>query len=359
MINKTVRVIELVLAILIAALVLAEILLYVPSTRPTLSLDEQLTVQSNGTVTVVSTVESSFSAHLSLDNLVGNGSPKINSIFYYYDGNYPVSGADPSNWFGLPGHLGSIASARGEVDNIVGLNATQLASFLTSPIPPDSVLIVASGCLPDPVYSNNSNLVVPWLRAGGQLFWVGSPIGEFRGPPIDPRGPPFTVISVPNGSDPFLPRAWLGNSANLYLGNTSASSELGYYYPYAWPGQGFNISLLEKGGGLPLGNIDSHFTNVARIPESKGTLVDFSAPSIDVVRLAFAMQNLLDAGLHESSYRLLGGTTVSLSSGESATLTQNVPIPLSVFANTSAEFCRFTVQTDYLAPFGSVACIRL
>src|SRR4029077_19631259 len=95
---------------------------------------------------------------------------------------------------------------------------------------------------------------------------------------------------------------------------------LGVDYPYGITSHSLRIDRLEAGGGFALGGNWENFTNVAYLPEGRGGLLDFVAPSTDPIRLSISIDNLWQSGvLARHSAPHLASTTAYVTAGGAAT----------------------------------------
>ncbi len=63
--------------------------------------------------------------------------------------------------------------------NVEYINAVQLKNTIETADPTDSIIVFASGSLPDTVYSESSpELLVDWFDRGGSVYWCGPNIGS-------------------------------------------------------------------------------------------------------------------------------------------------------------------------------------
>jgi hypothetical protein len=346
-----VRLVQAVIVLFVVALLLSEGLLYAPGARPRLTVDQSFRSVGSGQFALYTNASGSFSANLAQSVFsVAQPIPPTN-VYYYYDANYPVSFSSIADWFGLTQHLSVVASARGLPFNLTMVDAVGLAGLLRQPPRANTVLIVASGVLPDTVYTAQSDLLVPWIRLGGNLVWAGDTIGRYEGTPIAPGASFGKLVPVPNGSTRFLPGIHLGGTGIVYSNRSALSDAVYLAYPYAIAGAAFRTSDVLASSGRVLGYLDGPWTNWVTFPIGGGTLVDLAAPTYDVVRLSFSLVNLLESGAWSLTSALEGASAFSVAA--------NAPyssVALLASPAPGQHLCAFSVEVDYLAPFATHSC---
>jgi hypothetical protein len=98
-------------------------------------------------------------------------------VYVFYDPNYPTVATDWIFSAMLQGHLDAELRLRGYSNATKLLNADELENILINKTV--AVLIMASGGFPSNVFSNDVNLVKPWIDSGGILVWFGFTIGYY------------------------------------------------------------------------------------------------------------------------------------------------------------------------------------
>jgi len=354
--SRWVRRVEIAVLVLVAAVVVGQVLATSAPFAPSIEVEQSLTLVPGPTVRAVTTLSSNFAAHLQLTGLGFPGSARTPTIDYYFDARYPVENSTMANWYGLPQHFLSLASARHWSITIDRMGAQSLANLLARPPPADTILLLASGVLPSTVYSGSRNLLLPWIQAGGTVVWVGAPIGAYTGDPVDPLEPPNQAQPIPGGEGQFLNSTWLAPGATVLSTPSPIATGLDVDYPYGLSAGLLNISQVERIGGQVLGFEQDGATNLARIPIGRGTLVDVASPVVDLPRLAPALLNLIETRTVLGPVDLLGTLAVTVSAGSSRSTTQAWPLPATLADSPNATVCAFAVETDYLAPLAATTC---
>ncbi|MHB1435320.1 MAG: hypothetical protein ACYCPN_05345 [Thermoplasmata archaeon] len=353
---RWVRRVELAVLALVVAVIVGQVIATAAPFGPSITVEQSLRLIPGPTVRAVTRVSSNFAAHLQLTGLGFLGSVAVPTIDYYFDARYPVENSSMANWYGLPQHLESLASARHRPLAIDRVDASALASLLAQAPATGSILLCASGVLPSTVYSATQNRLLPWIRAGGIVVWIGAPIGAYTGTPVDPLQSPAQAQAVPGGEGQFLNASWLSPGATLLSTPSPIATGLNVAYPYGLAGGLLNASRVDRLGGQVLGYKTGGATNLARIPLGRGELVDVAAPVVDLPRLAPALLNLIETRAVLGPFDLLGSLAVSIAPGSHPTLTQDWPLPPPLAQSQNATVCAFAVETDYLAPLAATTC---
>ena len=147
---------------------------------------------------------SRYDADIGRADYVIGGIPSTSTIYFYFDPTYPSSYSTNQYRFGLSQLIAQLASERGMGLEVVLLTASELQALLVQPPPRSSVLVMASGVLPDTVFGPTFNDVTPWLRAGGVMIWAGDQIGAYSGIPAANGNPPVSMPMGLSGVSQFL-----------------------------------------------------------------------------------------------------------------------------------------------------------
>jgi hypothetical protein len=99
------------------------------------------------------------------------------SIYIYYDDAHSSIGSRRSGILSFGDHLGTDLRRAGFESSIVYVDANGLRDVFLALEP--AIVIALSGVFPDTVLTNTTDLVGPWLRSGGILFWAGATIGYY------------------------------------------------------------------------------------------------------------------------------------------------------------------------------------
>ncbi|MCI4351269.1 MAG: hypothetical protein L3K15_07140 [Thermoplasmata archaeon] len=345
-------------AIFLVAMVVGEALLLLPAVAPSLSFHANLTKRGPASAQLNFTMVAPFAADVQQAWFLHNQTPSAAGFEFYYDPAYPSSNTDPNDWLRLAARLQTVEQAHGSPVAVALVDGVGLARFLTNPSPSARTLVLASGVLPDTVFDRSHDLLGPWLRGGGQLIWVGDPIGALvghRGPATRPGNPEY-IGSV--GTARFLPPGLLGGTGFTYSNFSGIGLALGGRYPYGWPGDDLRESRLAAVNGTALGGSCAGFNNIARLMIGNGSVLYVGSP----LRVANLLGNVLldrvDTGVafHDSPLLESGGWT--LIPGTRFTRSETVVDPFPV-GTPPPSLCVYTFQVDYLATFADLQCMVL
>ncbi len=106
------------------------------------------------------------------------------AVDIYVDGAYPVVGTTPVAVRNIANGLTNELRLHGYRGIVRNVDADQLRELLLDRgAAPHTALVDMSGVLPLEVFSAHQDLVSPWLRAGGTIYWSGAVIGAFSASP--------------------------------------------------------------------------------------------------------------------------------------------------------------------------------
>jgi len=224
-------------------------------------------------------------------------------ISIFTDLSYPASGSSTSTILGFPYHLRSeaqLSKYRGTISTIdAQVLATQLRDTARAP---RRIIVVLSGAFPRNVLSPATDIVTPWVRAGGVLVWGGDVIGYYsalphvalndldpanlgmRGP-IDLLGPASVRLSGDGDSLGTLPSATAQGLGLLYDRTASAVST--------------NFAITH--GGDALGWDDGAFNSIALLPRGAGRYIVFGGGIDSEAVAAQDLMRILSSGVMDSN----------------------------------------------------------
>ena len=365
--RRATRILEIAVAVTVAAVLLSEVLLYAPPGPGGVSVSMTLDGNGNSTVIVNYSVASSVSSHFNAGVYLRNATFPFTTIYYYFDKVYPTAQVTLQWWDGLSLHLAAVAASRDFPLTIIYLNASQLAAFLVAPPLPGTALIVASGDLPHTVFNNQTrpltNLVTPWIEAGGDLIWFGGRIGYWSGYPNEPLSTNTDSYVGPDGTEQFVnPSIFGGSGTWAYNNRSSDASWFNFADSSTYPLGGLKLTGVLSSSGTVIGNMANSYTNAAIFPLGAGRLAYFSIPlATDVTLLSISLTNMLQAGFFEAGTTLLATTLVFTYGTSTITGSWPVSVPpprVYPYPGATSDVCYSLFQTDYLAPFGFVRCVQ-
>lgn len=266
-------------------------------------------------------------------------------VYFYLDKDYPIVAANTTSYYGVLDFLSSYLSQKGFDRSITTVSAAELPSLLERG---PAILVACSGVLPDTIYDKGKNLLTPWLKNGGQLFWVGDGIGYYYGlknQPISSADSPTKI-------------GWLGQEkifgTNLIDGpfvevadstgtkSSQLAEALGIRYRLTRTGA--LVDEVLKNGGLPLG-FEQDISGQTRdslslIPIGTGQVILFGNGVMDMQRdIAWDISQILSSGILESDAKSYDFKTVDLEPGQESTINLNTVntnypyLKLIVFSN--------------------------
>lgn len=352
----SVRFFKYVIVVFLVLMLLSEALLYIPAISEHISSEAKIEITGNN-VSVDQKIISTFPATLGISYYITNRSANLSKIYFYFDQNYPSSDSTLGNWYGLSQHIKSVLEQRKMDSQVVLLNATQLSSFLGTSNTTNFTLIIASGVLPSTVFSQNLNLISPWIKNGGTLVWIGNNIGYLSASStLTASGNQLTCLGE-NGTNMIINKTIFGGTGYYYDTPSASSSAFGVNYTYALPGDGVNLTLLNGSGGVALGNQRNGYTNVASIPDGIGRIVYFSGPLLSDTLVSISIVNILQSNVMHLAI-LLKQLVLNLNKNAYLSLNNSFSIAATL-GKPDTCFCVFLDQTNYLGTFSKLYFVDL
>lgn len=104
--------------------------------------------------------------------------PKL--VYYYYDPDYQLADVTTKEIDVLLTQLIYNLEEKGYGAEVKVIDAEELRELMfNNETAAKSILVVATGALPDTVYTREFNLVKPWVENGGTLYWMVSQFGYY------------------------------------------------------------------------------------------------------------------------------------------------------------------------------------
>lgn len=251
-------------------------------------------------------------------------------IYYYLDNNYPVLAGNMGTYYGTLDFVSSYLAKKGYDRTIQTVSATELpALFERGP----SILFACSGVLPETVYSRDKNLLTPWLKDGGRLFWVGDGLGYYsgvKGEQIVSADSPAKIgwegqkkIFGQNMIDGYFVE--ITDSVGLLKSRFVDALGLRYHFTRT----GALLSALAANSGVSLGFEQSVAKDIRSsasvIPVGDGKVILFGSGVIDKQReIGWDISQILVSGVLDSDYQSMDTKTISLKPGETQTVKINM-----------------------------------
>jgi hypothetical protein len=342
--------------VFLAALVVSEALIYAPLLANTETFAVDLTI-TGANATGTDHVRVGSLAHFHQTFFERTAVPSVTHLFYYFDSAYASSWASTTAWFGLSQHLATVASLRGLPIAVSVVDATQLAALVSTPPAAGSALVMASGVFPDTVFTNSTNIVTPWIEAGGLLIWIGDRIGYYSAVPHEPLKYPSPANPANAGTNQFINYSYFGGTVRGYLNATTASTDFGVNYSLGLPGDALNLTWINGIGGLAVGPVAGAYTNVAIVPKGSGAIVYFGGPNDDDNEAAAAMINVLQSGIAQAPSVLVTSLNLTVPPGSHSYpfVFSTQPYP---YSPNGSLVCSFAYQSDFSAAFAAAACAK-
>ncbi len=109
-----------------------------------------------------------------------SAAPALPRLYLYEDPRYPLSGSSSTDVADFADDLRADLDRSPAAASVTTIDAEGLAKVLSDlRDAPHSAVVAGTGTLPATVWASTTNLVQPWLRAGGTLVWAGSTPGLF------------------------------------------------------------------------------------------------------------------------------------------------------------------------------------
>jgi hypothetical protein len=170
------------------------------------------------------------------------------------------------------------------------------------------------------------DLVLPWLKHGGNLYWGGSPVGYYSatpGRPLNDNDATHNLLA--RGIQMFLGPS---GTALAEVPTRSAAiatpfaSALGLQYQDAYCSPSLAVALGQ--GAMPLGYVGGDTSSITAYSFGPGRLVDFGGYVNDVFATADAIARLL---MSDAPYAT-GPPTTTPMHRVGATFQVSIPLPL-------------------------------
>lgn len=213
------------------------------------------------------------------------------AVYFVQDPALTAAFGNPAEIELLLGRVQSELAELGSPTHVQVVDGSGLARVVANDSNASSAIVLdlEYGALPATVLSNSTNLLTPWLDAGGTLVWAGGPLGYYNG----------TSVPTPNGTvtgglgwaaqerllgfnlaDPSPTSVDQRPVPGPVTGNASTSLGIGLGLQYNGTVFGANVSTLALHHGLSLGwetplGEGPIRTSLAYLPVGNGSLYYF------------------------------------------------------------------------------------
>jgi hypothetical protein len=316
---------EACLGVVLVGTVGAELLIYSPPGQGAVqSLGfsvESVSVKGQSTTLKVGVRHSGSDSVLQMSAFpIGDRISRQPAVYVFDDSDYPTANTVPNVAETVLYHLAGELTVRRYGPSIKGVTASGLKDVLmnTGDASRRSVIMV-TGVMPAMVFSRGTDLVTPWIEAGGLLIWGGATIGYWSADVGRSLSASVALSLRENGTDLLLgvgvvryPSA-IGRTAEV-RGDFAAALGISYQLT----GAGVLRDSVAGRGGLLLGWYSSLFSSVSYVARGKGGYVIFGgeiqdgeALSLDVARILLAGATSASGQVATRAISLSGAPSVS------------------------------------------------
>src|SRR5260370_14545160 len=266
---------ETVVGALLIGVVVAEIVI---SSSPVEQAEQGLSVD----VRTASLADQAITVHLSISHGLSDRSLDIAafaladksirqlSSHVYDDTPFPAADVGPTVPQGIFDHLSAELAARHYAPPVVAVSAEGLAGVLSDVArAPGRVVVTMTGVLPANVFSRDTDLVSPWVQAGGVAVWGGGAIGFWSGR----SGQPLSSDDALGGAGT---QRLLGSSVVPYptafgrQGDAQSAYGSALNLAYNFTGSCVLLRSITAHVGLDLGWDSRQLTSIAYLPRGPG-----------------------------------------------------------------------------------------
>jgi hypothetical protein len=250
-------------------------------------------------------------------------------ISLFLDRNYPVAGSSRSIQLGFPYHLRAQAKLARYAGSITTIDAAELAAEMRDTAnAPHRVIMVVSGAFPRDVLSTGTDLVSPWVRAGGLLVWGGDVIGYYSALPHHPLDSLDKSNPRDRGSDQLLGVASVRPAADgLALGTLPTPAAQGLGLMYDRTGTAVSTDFALTHGGAALGWDDGVFNSIASVAVGRGHYVVFGGGIDDEAVLAQDVMRIISTRIVDASEAVTYRRLLPRREGGRSNVRVRLPVP--------------------------------
>lgn len=253
--------------------------------------------------------------------------PPARRIAVFVDAAYPGPDSDFTAVQGVYDHLSADLGARGYSGVVTEVDGVGLASILSQlSRAARTTVVMTAGVMPSAVFSSHTDLITPWLQAGGTLIWSGDAIGYYS------EGPSVAFdVAFPASLRDGGPSRILGPGV-IQLGKVPGRLATTPSPIAAALGLGFDSTAIAVVGtaiearhGRVLGFTSGGLSSITSIPVGAGDVIMLSGDSYNEELISHDL-SLLIASQAAQGTGLIATDSLSAAPG---TITWNVPLPVT------------------------------
>ncbi len=204
------------------------------------------------------------------------------NVDVYFDPAYPVENSSLGSVAASASDVASELRLRGFRGTVRTVDTAALARVLADTRgAPTTAVVDMAGILPAPVFSASVDLLTPWLRHGGTLYWGGPAPGYLTGRPgeASDHTPYPGSLGIDGVARFFQPGLLDGSAGGTAVGTTPATDAKDLGLQYAYDGS----APLSRGvaGLTSLGWDGGGRSSITLVNEGFGRLVLFGGPVVD------------------------------------------------------------------------------
>ena len=214
-------------------------------------------------------------------------------IFVFVDSSFPTAGASPTSVQGIFDHLAAELDVHGFPGRIRAVTEGGLRDLLTmTSFASQRVLVIMTGVTPSSVFSTRTDLISPWVKAGGLFVWGGGTLGYWTAAPgqallarnVVGEGGTVQLLGVGVVKYPW---------ADVRVADRASDFGSALNVAYRLANVGLARDPILARGGLDLGWDLEHFLSIGYLPRGAGGYLIFGGAIVDEESVAQDLTRLL------------------------------------------------------------------
>lgn len=253
------------------------------------------------------------------------------SMYVFTDPALPYAGGPPALFDAVRSNLFAYASIEGPDTHVDRVDSSALVKTLRDTGSAISkVILILGGTFPAQAFSKTTDLVKPWVEAGGLLVWAGDAIGYYSVSPGDRLDPTGSKNPQAAGSQTLLGSPMVSfPTAFGRVGTAASPVASALALRYSQTSSGLVTSVLDGGGGLDLGFRGEGVTSIAYRPHGRGGYLLFGGRVSDAALIANDISRILFSNILHSNLKL-AVSRIQATNKELTTATLHVDLRPSV-----------------------------